>query len=56
MDVCREIAHRSFDPLIERSAECQMPAQTHARRADPAIAVGQTREDVDAQRSVLIVG
>lgn len=47
MQIRREVAYRSRDPLVQRAAVRQMPAEAHARCADAAIAVGQREQQVN---------
>lgn len=56
VNVRREIAHGGLDPLVERTAEGQMPTETHARGADAAVARRQREEVVDRQGGILVVG
>lgn len=50
-----EVAHGGGDALVECAAECQMPAQTHARCADAAVAGGEGEEGRDGESGVFVV-
>ena len=54
--ISSEIAHGRPHPPIKRAPESQMPAQTHPRRADAAIARFELGEAVDAEGRVFVVG
>ena len=56
MQVRREVAHRRGDARVERATVRQVPAEAHAGRADPAGALAQPGEEVDAQPRVVVVG
>lgn len=47
VDVGGEVAYRGLDTLVERTSECQMTAQTHARGADTPVAGIEIDQAVD---------
>lgn len=51
-----EITYRGADAAVERATIREMPAETHSRGADTAIAGGKGEESGNGERGVLVVG
>ena len=56
VDISRKVAHRGRDAGIQRTAVCEVAAETHARCADASVAGFQALEEVDREGGVFIVG
>lgn len=52
----RKVTHRSDDPRIKRTSISQVPTETHARSANPAIAGGEFKECGDRLFGIFVVG
>lgn len=56
MDIRGEIAHGGRDAGVKGAAERQVPAETHTRRADAAVARWESQERGDGEGGVFVVG
>lgn len=55
VDICREIAHRGRDTRVECAAVCEVPAETHARGADAAVACLEPQKGGDGELGVFVI-